>query len=299
MLAYGFSGVGKTTLLGTAANDPRLWPGLILDFEAGLLSVASKVRWLENTLDAVDPTTRKRIGLDNFIESASKPVPGKLDAIKVSSWADLEDILDLLDHGDLPYKSLLVDSLTEINYLNLREVVEYNYKKTQKGDGELAQLQDYGRSATQMRTIIRGFRDLDMHVIFSILAQDTKDDLTGQKEVKPSLTGKLSEEIPGMCDIMGYIAADQPNSARRMYFQPTQRFRAKDRSEGGKLGEYIDDITLTVILDKLGIEAPPAKQGSVVAKPVGNGSAKTSAGVSAPVVLAANKNKPTLATAAK
>jgi hypothetical protein len=76
--------------------------------------------------------------------------------------------------------------------------------------------------------------------------------------VAPNLTGKLVNEVPGLVDIVAYLAvieeADEdqnPISFRSLLVQPTGRFMAKARDEDGRLGDAIDHPTLPIVMDLL------------------------------------------------
>lgn len=239
LLVYGPPGSGKTTLFGTAKGDPRLTPALFLDLEAGDMAIASKI-----THRAL-----KLVASDGY-----KPEPDAIDHVSIRDWADLQSAMDVIYNNDTGYKSVMLDSLTEINYLNLKRVLKINKDKGVKGcDGHVPTQPDYMRSATEMRDMIRDLRDLDVHVFLSAQKKRDEDESTGIIETLPNLIGKLAEELPGLVDIVGYISRGKGKAAgRTCLFQPTATILAKDRSEGGKLGEAIDNPTLPQLLDILG-----------------------------------------------
>ena len=224
---YGDSGTGKTVLLGSALDVKECNPVLLIDLERGSMSIASKCREI----------TFSELG---------KPIPGKIDHIKVFKWPELEAIIDYLYKESNPYKTILLDSLTETNYLNLTTVT-----KT-AGRPDAAQIQDYGRSAAQMRKTVREFRNYDdINVFISCLANEDKDESTGIMKVKPALTGKLVGEIPALVDIVGYLTIDKDGETRIMYFQPSNRYVAKDRTEKGVIGRSIENPTIADIFAKV------------------------------------------------
>lgn len=251
MMVYGVAGIGKTTFLGSGAEDERLWPALLLDLEAGTLPLTDR-------LVNITPDWGQESSLDAVAESLNQLEKGKIACIRIKEVADLQDVLIILKTRKPVLRSLIVDSLTELNYLNLGTVVREAAAKNFKQDPDTPTIADYGRSAVQMRRLFREFRDLPCHVLFSALAQENKDELTGSLEWRPSLTGKLAEECPAMVDVLGYYT-QVPEVGRRMYFQPIGRFRAKDRSPmdpatgRSALGDYVDNPTLPKLLDLLGV----------------------------------------------
>lgn len=242
MIVFGHHGAGKTVFLGSGAEDPRIWPGLLLNFEGGLMSIESKVHELNP-----DGETKVKLG---------DPQEGKWDAVHIQSWDMFEDMFAVInDTNDSRnvYKAVAVDSLTEINYLNLRRAVVSAIKKERREDQYTPQLQDYGRSNAELKYVFREFRDLPIHSFFTALGHEDKDEVTGAIIVAPALVGKLAAEIPGLVDIVGYIRARQSGGKviREMIWQPDGKIRAKDRSEGGQLGDSTEWPTIPGVLDDL------------------------------------------------
>lgn len=230
---YSPPGHGKTTLLGTAAGDPRLCPMLILEFEGGSRSISSKIR---------------KLSLDQL---GQKPSIDKIDVVPIREWEDFNVAYDYLAENDHPYRSTSLDSLTEVNYLNMSEALIFAVREDKRHDPDIPEQRDYLRSAGQMRKLVRFFRNLPIHVFFTASAQMLQDPLTREQKAWPALAGKLAFEIPGLMEIVGYLAVveDDNESSRWLFVQPSGRFEAKDRTEGGKLGEYIINPTLPHILD--------------------------------------------------
>jgi len=114
-----------------------------------------------------------------------------------------------------------------------------------------ATLPDYGSNTNQMRKVVRAFRDLPMNVIFTALAKETKDDLTGELYTRPALTDKLSEDVYSYVDIVGYYYVkqnkdDETKLDRILQVQPFKNRTAKDRS--GRLGNGVLNPTFKRIM---------------------------------------------------
>lgn len=218
-LIYAPSGHGKTTLLGTAQADSRTSPMLILDFEGGLQSLA---------------------GLD-------------IDTIHIDSWDGFYDVYDELVKGKHNYKSVAIDSITEVHTFSLLTILAEE-GPTRKDDAVL-QMQDYGKSTIQMRRLLRAFRDLPLHVFFTALAKETTDPREGTIKV-PALGGQLAEEVPAMQDIVAYLAlekkADGQDALRTLLLKNIPRFRCKIRTGWNRdVPDFIDSPTITSLLDAL------------------------------------------------
>lgn len=215
---------------------------LLLDFEGGTLSIKSKCRKVE---------------IEKLIEGKVKPQKDKIDVIRIREWGEFEQILDFLYEAGHPYRSVAIDSLTELNTANVRDVVEVAASASSKHDPELPEMQDYLRSAVQMRRIVRAFRDLPMNTIITCLADTRENPRTRRKQLVPSLTGKLVFEVPAIFDIVGYLGIVEEEGEpdrRELFVQPTEDMEAKDRSEGGALGESVPNPTLPLLFDLIGVK---------------------------------------------
>ena len=208
---------------------------LLIEFEGGTRSIRSKV---------------KKISIDQL--GKEKPKVDVIHTVEIRTWGDFDLVYDFLLTADHPYRSIGLDSLSEMNYLNMQTVLLDAGIQDKNRDLDVPEQRDYLRSASQMRRLVRYFRDLPMHVFMTSGAQQGQDPRTKTSMMMMSLTGKLVFEIPGLFDVVGYLAmVDQEDGAteRWLFTQPTGRFDAKDRTEGGKLGEYIVNPTLPKILD--------------------------------------------------
>lgn len=144
----------------------------------------------------------------------------KPDFVEIKSLKELTDLLSYLKTQKHPYQTVIIDSISEIN-----EIIKIEIKRK---TGKAMQLQDWGDLAEKIRAILRGFRDLPMHVLF--LAQENCE-MDDQKIVKvvPQLNGKAATEIAYFMDIVGYlsIAAD---GSRHLLTESNSKYLTKDRS---------------------------------------------------------------------
>jgi phage nucleotide-binding protein len=244
MLIHSPSGNGKTYFLGTAKGDPRLTPMLICDFEGGVRSIRSKVRL---------------IALEDL--GKIKPEPGGIDVVRIRDVADFNHVYEIIAGDDHPYKTLAIDSLSELNYLNLTTAVDEAAKSDTRHDPDIPEIQDYNRNNIQMKKLIRFFRDLEMHTIFTSIAGEQQDARTKLMQYRPALTGKLVNEIPGLLDVVGYLAViedtDEEGNAimyRALLMHPSERYMAKARVDEEapiQLPEMYANPTLPGLLDML------------------------------------------------
>lgn len=235
VLVYGMPGVGKTTLASQAQSHPDLSPVLIADLEGGLLSIASR---------------------------------GDIDAVEIRSTDDLEELYWELRRGltnaeGVPYKTVVIDSGTNLSNRALEEWVARNTERAKKkgrGDKDRTlddvQIEDYGKMGIQVRRLISWYRDLPHNLIVTALARyefaPNADTKTAEPiSVGPDFTAKLQMSVTGLVDHVWYMYADE--GGRHMLTREAGVYRAKTRGSGFNeaLGFIVDNPDLKTIYDLL------------------------------------------------
>jgi phage nucleotide-binding protein len=223
VLIYSDPGVGKTHLLGTAEDHPSTGPLLVLDIDGGI------------------STLRKRPDVD-VIQVRSL---GQLAKV----WRDLFNAIP--SNGKrFPYGTIGIDTLTELQSLDLQKIMVEFAKTNDKIDKDIPDQRGYGKSLSHMREIIRMFRDLPCNVIFNCHAINERDDNMKLLHY-PKLTGQLKVVAPGFLDIVGYYRAEAGTDGvkRFMQFQATNTVIAKDRT--GAFDAVEIDPTIPSLWQKL------------------------------------------------
>lgn len=207
LLIYADSGTGKTVLAGSSDAVPEMSPVLFVDGEGGTFS-----------LRAFYPNCK---------------------VVRVKSWREMQELYNALRRGDHPYKTIVLDSLTEFQKFSMNEIMREVVEKDPDRDPEVPSVREWGKSGEQIRRLVRGFRDLPMNVIFTALVLDDKNQKTGKTIYRPSLPGKLAKEIPGYVDLCLYMYKKDipdPNeegktlNARLLLSSATEEYVCKDRS---------------------------------------------------------------------
>jgi phage nucleotide-binding protein len=219
LLIYGPPGAGKTYFGGTAQDHKETTPVLVLDIEGG----SSTLRHRKD-VDVVRVTSFKQL---------------------VNTWAQLDKA------KDIHYKTVVLDSLTELQKLDMNDIMASVLNKDPDRDPDVPSQREWGKSSNHIREIVRRFRDLPCNVIFTSLDKVVKDDDSGAVHVMPSLPGKLANEVPGFIDIVGYLYTDidpgKTEVIRRLLVQPTRKHRAKDRTSA--LGQVIENPSVPIVWD--------------------------------------------------
>lgn len=237
LIVYGDSGTGKTWFAGTANDDPRTSPVLWIDLEGGTRTIADRVRKLESLNDL------------------GNPQPGFIDVVRIRTFGQLQKVYDFLYTSKYRdqravYKTVVIDSLTEINQLVLQQAMSDSPVKRLEID--VPEQRDYLKANSTMKAILRALRDIDgLHVILTALAQTIEDDATGAVRIKPALIGKLRDEAQAIVEYVGYLRINVTSKKREIIFQPEGRINAKERSHPKAQIGSLTDPSMTSLLDKI------------------------------------------------
>jgi hypothetical protein len=134
------------------------------------------------------------------------------------------------------YKTVVIDSLTELQKLDMRTIMSETYnKKPETTDIDVPSQREWGKNGERVRRIVRAFRDLPLNTIMTSLAATEKDEGTGMVMYYPMLPGKMRAEVPGYFDIVGFLTAVEERNGevtvRRLQTTKTRRVIAKDRTD--------------------------------------------------------------------
>lgn len=201
ILLYGDSGSGKTYMAGTFP-DP-----IFLDLENGMRSVAEFkkpiLRYPKNPEEQITDFA----GVKKFYSIVSKIKPDQA-----------------------PFKTIVIDSLNELQVLILRYITGNIQGNRQHEDQPT--YSDYGKLARDMQSIVRQFFQLPYHVIFTGIAIDKEYE---EEKIKPQFVGKKSgPDLRRIIEQIGYCHTARKSKSEPVEhlvaFQDTPQYLAKDRT---------------------------------------------------------------------
>lgn len=165
----GHTGAGKTRMSSTWPN-----PLYLATVDAGLAAVIDRgPAYLE-------------------IESSTD-----LEQVRVALSKPPAERERLLGH---PVETVVLDTLDGIQRMFALERLK-DENKAQLSQG------DYGWLGDQLRALIRGFRNLPVHVVMTVHLKTEKDEETGRLYTWPGLQGALAQEVASYVDLAFLIRA--------------------------------------------------------------------------------------------
>jgi AAA domain len=237
-LVHADSKVGKSTLAATAPL-----PIIALDAEGGWSFMANS------------PTLTAMYGQPLILiewDPCAGPPPRydgswHICVAVIQTWQALQCAYDWLVSGQHDFKSLVVDSITEIQRRCKMNIVA----PTQQ-----MQMQHWGALLTLMDTVIRGLRDLKDNPYNSLeVVVFIAETRTENGRWTPYMQGQISVALPYWMDVVGYLFVEQvmddngmpTGKVRRLLIGPNPMYVTGERVQG-MLPDVIDDPNITRIV---------------------------------------------------
>jgi hypothetical protein len=121
--------------------------------------------------------------------------------VEITSSAELSELREALNHPaaerealfGFPVNTIVIDTLD-----HYQEVLIVERKQATKADFTPGDWQWLG---DEMAAVVRGFRNLPLHVVFHLHLKLTEDILSGQVYFRPSLVGQMGDKIAAYVDV--------------------------------------------------------------------------------------------------
>ncbi len=275
-LFYGEYGAGKTRLVSTAVGVPEMNDILLIDAEAGDMTLMDDLEdFAFDRIDTINVTNYKQVAavqeflkthcrLREEVSSSLNKVSGLDELSATEKLIVLEARFKGVEPKDIKapkmYRTVIIDSLTEVESMCMYQLLGITDVTRLDEEVASAEWSEYKKQNAMIQRLIRGFRNLPMHVLVTSASQYTQDE-TKKMLYTPSLTGKLSRQVQGFMDVVGYLVTGQAETEndplpRRLYVQPVkgQRFAAKCRFSAFK-GSSFKDPTMGTILETVGLSS--------------------------------------------
>lgn len=259
LLVYGPHGAGKTTLLASAADVEEMQDVLVVTAEGGTVVFENNDRianWKGLDIIKIDRIEQ----FSKVYDFLKAHIAWRDDPDKEEKLQGLQDMVLGEEAGRLRrYRTVIVDSLSEIEAQNLAKILDLDSLGLDAGDDmEVAGFPQFRKNNHIIQRIVRQFRDLDIHVLMTC-AQSYSQDERKVYHYSPKLTGQLRTNIQGFFDVVGWLvvgnkSAEDEAGPRRLFVQPqsSPKADAKCRLAGFK-EEFLDNPVMADVVYDMGV----------------------------------------------
>jgi hypothetical protein len=258
MIIYGKHGAGKTELAGSAVDVPQMRDVVMIDAESGDMTLHDSTR-IKNPdlMHHIRVTSFSQVA---YVQEFLKAYCSARDRGDIKTMSKLYFQVTGVQTDTPPnYRTVIVDSLTEVEVYCVYQLLKINPESTHIGDDiDTAGWPEFRKNNEMVKLMVRAFRDLPMHVIF-VCAESYTQDEQKKHHYSPALTGKLASQVQGFVDIVGWITVGQSDgkeeAPRRVFIQPISggpKFDAKNRRSVYK-APFFDNPSMMSIMKDVGL----------------------------------------------
>lgn len=277
LLAYGKAGAGKTTLMATSVDVPIMNDIFMINAESGDMVISDNPVILDPaSIDIAKPNNYKQVvKIYEFLSAHHKyrdilnadpkqKTPDSKLAFKrlclFESTLKGQDVKDVVARGPKTYNTIIVDSLTEIERMAMDNFLGAGDEPGSidiSEDVKVAEFKEYKQINNTLNRVMRALRDLPYNLLVVCGADWTQNEHK-QHVWNPAMTGKLSSQIQGYFDIVGYLVPGKQGDTliRRLWIAPEGKWDAKCR-RATLTESYFDNPTMNVIMDRCGLLGKP------------------------------------------
>jgi DNA polymerase III delta prime subunit len=196
---------------------------------------ASGAQWLKLMI-AGPPGVGKTLFAATFPNVCYADAEGRLlsvrhravKAVKVASVGTLDELRATLAQSPevrervlgAPVDTIVLDTVDEIARLIVKERLQAEKRETMA-------IADWGYLGDTLRSMLRGFRNLPLHVLLNVHLKSSEDSETGRVHWKPSIQGSVGDEIAAYVDESFLMVArpmTDPKTGERIISRHLQTF---------------------------------------------------------------------------
>lgn len=154
------------------------------------------------------------------------------------------------------FRTVITDSLTEAQKYCMYQILGIDpLKQLIDAEPDAAEWKDWGASREMIQFLVRRFRDLDINAMF-VCAVDIDKDAKNKMFFVPMLPGKLSNDVQGLVDVVGFIRKiplEGGRIVRRLFLEGGEysgaNIAAKHRFGRNLKTQFLDDPTMQMLYD--------------------------------------------------
>jgi hypothetical protein len=179
------------------------------------------------------------------IDKGMSSITREVFRINIDTWEDLADSVEFLQNETHPFKTIVLDSLNELQYLSMRSVVS-KFPTIHRSYDSLPSISDYGKMLDDVDKMVRWIKSIPLNVVMIAQVAERKYETD---PVQPQLIGKATARNQSrMMDIVGYLDKrdSQEGAKTRVMVFDAVNYVTKDRS--GHLPQQVENPTYQQLL---------------------------------------------------
>lgn len=231
-MVYGPYGSGKTLLAASAVQVPGMRDVLLISAESGDRTLKDREEEEYANIDTIRCANFKQVSaIVEFLKNHCR----LRDANDIEGLrAQEEQFRGTPLEEPRRYRTVIIDSISEVEQYSLYHLLGITDRTSIIEDVASAEFKEYKQNNIAMKRLLRSFRDLPMHVMF-VCAESFLQDENKRKTYMPQLTGKLSSQVQGFMDLVGFLQVKEKDKdgtqPRHLCITPDPRgkFEAKNR----------------------------------------------------------------------
>ena len=240
LLAFGQSGIGKTTLVGRACRVPEMCPVLLISIEQQLWCLR-----FDNPHEIIVDWKQEDFSLPTTDDN--------LQFVRINSWPKLFLLIKALKRDSSPFQTVIIDSLTEAMAYAIEYAVMDSIgagRKTAVPQAKYGSatpgLSEYGRARKWLLELLRAFTFLPVNSLATALYQWDRPDeqFTRAKRILPAMDTKARSEVGAKFNLVLYYATVKDKEGKDVRILRSQPGDWQAKSDWNLPDEGIIDPTM-------------------------------------------------------
>jgi hypothetical protein len=159
------------------------------------------------------------------------------------------DLYNAATADGLPYKTVAIDSGSELYKIDLMNVNKQYAEGNAKIEEDVPDQRSYYKAGNHMTKIVRNYKDLPCNFIMTAHESTDRDNFNRLTRA-PQFAGKMKVDVPGFVDVVAHLRVEVTSGEPVRFFQTikTETLIAKDRLKAFDGVEQ--DATFPVLWEK-------------------------------------------------
>lgn len=183
----------------------------------------------------------------------------EVEVLHCKKFADVVFAYWMLKEGDHPYESVVLDTLTGMQGLCIKQILKEGEDRDPTKDPKVMSQREWGKLAELMKEQVLNFRNLPMHVVYTAQQRIIDDPDTEAREIVPDLSPGSRGPATAAVEIIGHVYQKEVRGVNkktkrevskwetRLLVGPHEEYITKDRT--GALPRIMRNPTIPMMIE--------------------------------------------------